>query len=161
MLHVYRPLLVSAVLIAVGAGLIYFGAEIVSRRQFSDDHPAGLRRDETDQMGKELESRREILMGRAVAKQQAVRHLLAGRLTLLEAAAQFRDAERTMPITWGPPRPDSGGPAEGERFCRDVVLSAHYWLEENLPAQAAHVTARLEAELQQLRGPDGIVHLPD
>jgi hypothetical protein len=41
------------------------------------------------------------------------------------------------------------------------MARAHGWVAENLPEAAALVAARLKAELEQLRGPDGVVRLPD
>jgi hypothetical protein len=108
----------------------------------------------------ELERRRQIAMRRSAAKETAVRELLAGRLTLAEAAVCFRNAEEETPMTWVPPR-IAGVTDEAERLCRNVMDRAHYWVAENLPEATAHVDARLEAELQQLRGPDGFIRLPD
>ncbi|HKB39038.1 MAG TPA: hypothetical protein VKD72_21540 [Gemmataceae bacterium] len=42
-----------------------------------------------------------------------------------------------------------------------VISMARGWMLENVPAQAAAETARLEAELEQHRGPDGTIRLPD
>ena len=89
-----------------------------------------------------------------------MRDLLAGRLTLPQAAARFRDAEKEHPFTWPPPSAATG-PAEGERLCRVVMDQANFWVETNLPSQAAAVAARLEAELERHRDPDGTVRLPD
>jgi hypothetical protein len=86
--------------------------------------------------------------------------MLAERMTLAVAAARFRVIEKEWPVTWSPPRP-AGVPGEGERLCRDVITRANAWVAENLPAEAASVAARLEAELRQLRGPDGAVRLAD
>ena len=60
-----------------------------------------------------MERRRQIYLQRSVVKDQAVQDLLAGRLTLLQAAAQFRDVEKEQPVTWLPPNAATG-PAEGE-----------------------------------------------
>jgi hypothetical protein len=81
-------------------------------------------------------------------------------MTLGQAAVRFRTIETEWPPPWGPPR-TTGGPEEGERLCRDVMTRAGDWVAAHLPAAGAQVTARLEAELEQLRGPDGTVHLPD
>jgi hypothetical protein len=153
----------AALLAAGGAVLISFNADSLFRRGLDFGELASLNRelDETSRMDRELECRRELVMRRYVAKEQAVRELLAGRLTLLQTAARFRDVEESLPVTWGPPRRASSGPAEAERLCRDVMAWAHGWVEENLPAQAAEVAACLEAELQQHRSPDGAVYLPD
>jgi hypothetical protein len=81
-------------------------------------------------------------------------------MTLLQAAAQFRDVEMSLPVPWAP-RIAATGSAEEERLCRTVIAMARGWMEEHVPAAAADMTARLEAELEQHRGPDGTVRLPD
>jgi hypothetical protein len=157
-----RSLSVAALLIAGAAGLTYFGADTGSRRDSDRNSPSfaqGLlnTKSPTDE---ETERRREILLQRCAVKDRAVQKLLAGRLTLLQAATQFRDVEAAQPVTWGP-RIAATGPAEGERLCRVVISAAKGWMEEHVPAAAADMTARLEAELEQQRGADGTVRLPD
>ena len=107
----------------------------------------------------ELERRRQISMRRSAAKETAVRELLARRLTLGQAAICFRNAEEELPITGAPPR-ITDGPDEDERLCRQIMDRARGWVAEYLPEATALVVARLEAELQQLRGPDGVVRVP-
>jgi hypothetical protein len=157
-----RSLSVAALLIAGAAGLLYFGADTGSRRDSDSNSPsiAQCLLDKKSPSDEETERRRQILLQRFVVKERAVKKLLAGQLTLLEAAVQFRDVEAAQPTTW---RPDiaATGPAEGERLCRMVIAMARGWMLENVPAQAAAETARLEAELEQHRGPDGTVRLPD
>jgi hypothetical protein len=99
-------------------------------------------------------------MSRIAVKDRAVRDLLARRLTLVQAAAQFRDLVKEQPVTWWP-RNTATGPEEAERLCRVVMDMANDWLEVNLPALAADATARLKAELEEHRGQDGTVRLPD
>jgi hypothetical protein len=41
------------------------------------------------------------------------------------------------------------------------MFRANKWVEAHLPAEAARVAARLDAEFEQLRGPDGMIRLPD
>jgi hypothetical protein len=116
--------------------------------------------DDKSPMDEEMERRRQIYLQRYAVRDRAVRILLAGRLTLLQAAAQFRDVEKALPVTWAP-RIAATGPAEGERLCQRVIAMAKDWMEEHVPAAAADMTARLEAQLEQHRGADGTVHLPD
>jgi hypothetical protein len=49
----------------------------------------------------------------------------------------------------------------GNNLCRDVIARAHAWVKANLPTEAAAVTARQEAEFEQLRRTDGVVRLSD
>jgi hypothetical protein len=157
-----RSLSVAALLIGGAAGLLYFGADTGSRRDSDSNSPsiAQCLLDKKSPTDEETERRRQILLERYAVKDRAVKKLLAGQLTLLEAAAQFRDVEAAQPVTWGP-RIAATGPAEGERLCRMVIATAKSWMEENVPAAAAHMTARLEAELEQHRRPDGTIRLPD
>jgi hypothetical protein len=158
----WRSLPVAALFVGGAAGLIYFGADTRSRRDSDPNAPsiAEFVIDEKFPMDEESEYRRQILLQRCAVRDRAVQKLLAGRLTLLQAAAQFRDVEKSLPVTWAP-RIAATGSAEGERLCRSVIAMAKGWMEEYVPAQAAAETARLEAELEQHRGADGTVHLPD
>jgi hypothetical protein len=153
---------VAALLIAGAAGLIYLGADTRSRRDSDSNSPsiAQCLLGDKSPADVETERRRQIHLERHAVKDRAVRNLLAGRLTLLEAAAQFRDVEAAQPVTWVP-QIAATGPADGESLCRKVIAMAKGWMLENVPAQAVAETARLEAELEQQRGPDGVVRLPD
>jgi hypothetical protein len=117
-------------------------------------------RDESPPTEEELERRRQVFLRREAAKHQAAMDLLAGRLTLLQAAAGFRDVEEALPVTWAPRRA-APGPAGAERLCRLVMDRANAWMERNRPGRAAGVAARLEAELERRRRPDGTIRLPD
>jgi len=148
-------------LLAVGvAGFACYGVRSSTGPSFSDrsEFPRALA--ERGPNDAELERRRQIAMRRSAAKETAVRELLAGRLTLGEAAVCFRNAEEETPLTWVPPR-TAGVTGEAELLCRDVMERARGWVAEYLPEATALVFARLEAELQQLHGPDGVVRLPD
>jgi hypothetical protein len=157
-----RLLLVAALLIAVGVGLTYFSADIGSRHGLDFNPQSAVQRDhdESSPTDEEMERRLQVFLLRSAVKDEAVRDLFAGRLTLLQAAARFRDVEKAHPITWAPGN-TATGPAEGERLCRVVMAMADGWLVKYSPPMAADVVARLEAELQRHRGPDGIVRLPD
>jgi hypothetical protein len=157
-----RSLSVAALLIAGAAGLVYFGADTGSPRDSDSNSPsiAECLLGDKSPTDEETERRQQILLQRCAVKARAVQKLLGGQLTLLEAAAQFRDVEEALPVTWAP-HITATGPADGERLCRRVIAMAKGWMLENVPAQAAAETARLEAELEQHRGPDGTVRLPD
>jgi hypothetical protein len=56
------------------------------------------------------------------ARQAVVDELLAGGLTLLEAAARFRDIDERHPeFYWEGFRCSYGGDSDEERFCRQVI----------------------------------------
>jgi hypothetical protein len=160
MLLLLRPLSVGALLIAIGVGLIYYSAKAGSRcgLDFAKLATQPCQLDDTYPGDEEMERRRQLVLCRVAAKDEVVRELLAERLTLLQAAARVRAVERLLPLPWDPPRCDL---ADGERLCRTVMAIAEGYLNEYLPEQAGDVAARLQAELEQHRGPDGVVRLPD
>jgi len=148
-------------LLAVGAaGFACYGVRSSMEPGFADPSEFPRAFAEPSPSDAEWERRRQIGMRRSAAKETAVKELLAGRLTLAEAAVCFRIAEEEWPMTWAPPR-IAAGTGEGERLCRDIKDRAHNWVAENLPEATGLVDARLEAELRQLRGADGVVRLPD
>jgi hypothetical protein len=125
------------------------------------DLPALYRRlEESHRRREELDHRREVLLRRIAAKEQVVAELVAGRLTLLQAAARFRDLKEEPPDMADPPGYPCGC-SEGERLCREVMAWADGWLAERAPQRAAAVAARLEAELRRHRDRAGMVRLPD
>ena len=144
-----RPLAVAALVSGSAAGLIYSGADTGSRQGSHSNRPSIAQGviDEDSPTDEELERRRQIYLQRYSVKEHAVQDLLTGRLTLLQAAAQFRDVEKSLPVSWAP-RIAAIGPAEEERLCRMVIATAKSWMQENVPAAAAHMTARLAAELE-------------
>jgi hypothetical protein len=99
-------------------------------------------------------------------RQQITSDVIDGRLSLLEAAAAFRDLNLESPalvVTYP-------GSSEGEKACREVIA----WVRVELEARtresgakksgkgsvdSAAVLARLEAELKAAKGKDGSVHL--
>jgi hypothetical protein len=105
----------------------------------------------------DLERRQQAVLRRVLAKTEAVKELRAGRLTLVQAAARFRDADAA-----GPPGCEPGPlPADEEGLCRAVIAWVRgSYVVDRFP-EAPAMVARLEAELERLRGPDGIVRLPD
>jgi hypothetical protein len=159
MLALWRRWSAAVLLTAVGAGLVYIGADLLSRlgRDFGELAALQRRLDESARRDEELDGHREVYLRRIVVKEQAVGELLAGRLTLPQAAARFRDVEEALPVTWGPPCCAASGSAEGERWCREVMAWVQTQHGEDLPALAA----RLEADLRRHRGTDGTVRLPD
>jgi hypothetical protein len=81
---------------------------------------------------------------------QVCRDLVAGRLTLLEAAAWFGAIDAAMPPKWRLPCVAYPDHSEGERQCRRVIeyMDALYD-EEAEPGPLQAVRARLTAELQK------------
>jgi hypothetical protein len=109
-----------------------------------------------------LERRRETLYQRLKGKRAVVRELCAGRITLAEAACHFRSLEAAYPLGPAAPRTPRTADSEGERLCRQVLS----WVEIPSPRDRAVSveTARmreLAEEMESLRGPDGVISLPE
>jgi hypothetical protein len=92
---------------------------------------------------------------RREAKRQVTCALIDGRLTLRQAAAQFRDLDADSPDKarhWRPPEY-----TEEEWPYRQVIayVRAEFEANRRAPAQAQEWVARLEAELRGGRQPEG------
>jgi hypothetical protein len=103
-----------------------------------------------------------------VARSLLARDAAAGRRTLLEAAALFRELNRRPPVVMPPAYADPNGPpltipldTEEARLCRQVILHAYYALRSVAPGRADAAVARLEAEFFAERRAHGAIRLPD
>jgi hypothetical protein len=108
-----------------------------------------------------LDGQGDIALRRMAAKQTVVRQLLAGELTLAEAAAWFKYLNEQPGG-----RPDHFRmcfpcPTAEESACRQVISWAQVELSATSPERAAAAVARLEAELQAQLECSGKVELPD
>jgi hypothetical protein len=92
-------------------------------------------------------------------KQDIVLQLLDGRLTLLEAAAQFQRVNCLLKGQGTGPNPAEPNPEDGERVCRMVIGWVQLALADR-PERAEVLTARLEQELQEHLAKEGVVVLP-
>jgi hypothetical protein len=108
-----------------------------------------------------LERQSKVTLGRISAKRSVTQQLLAGELTLLEAADCFRalnevpsDCPGTAYLTLHP------GNSEGERLCRQVISWVAGELLETDREEARATVERLEAELEAILATSGTVHLP-
>ncbi len=118
----------------------------------------------------ELKAKEEMMEQiKEVQKVQAETHppptvvpdLLAGRLTLLEAAARFRDGCVRQPeVTRHGWRLAYGHLPEAEGYCEMVIrhVQSKYELDER-PAEGQAAARRLRAEMEQHRR-DGTLRLP-
>jgi hypothetical protein len=94
------------------------------------------------------------------AKFRVVKRLLAGRLTLPQAATRFRDLNASAPE--GDPylrRVLPGVPPE-QALCRQVIWYAEAELRTRDPQRVGEVVARLERELADLNKRPGAMRLP-
>jgi hypothetical protein len=134
--------LLAAVLVG---GLILAGA--VGRRveRVVVEEGAGLvpdRGDETEQV--------RAILDRIARKSLVVEDLVAGRLTLLQAASHFRALNLEPP----PLRRDvyhyaDRGDTDEERYCREVIDWVQMHLEETDPCLSLATSARLVDELEK------------
>jgi hypothetical protein len=121
-------------------------------------------------MTEELERSRELdeygrafierVLQRNAVREELVEQVLAGRLTLWQAAARFKAADATLsPVQQASHRSAFPGETEDERYCREVIFRVEGVLEWQ-PRRATAVTpAQLKEELERLLAREGIVHL--
>jgi hypothetical protein len=109
----------------------------------------------------------DVLDG-TVARSLLALDAAAGRRTLLEAAALFRELNRRPPVTDPPAYADPNGPpltipldTEEGRLCRQVIRHAYYALRSEAPGRADAAVARLEAAFFAELRAHGAVRLPD
>src|SRR5262249_40138937 len=89
--------------------------------------------------GEELDRRLDDGVGRWEGRETAVQKVLAGRLTLGEAAACFRTLARENPDFRSEPfRRTYAGASDEERFCRQVIVAVQARLWDK-PDEAAEV----------------------
>lgn len=113
------------------------------------------------QTGEAMEADDQAVLRRLQIKELIVSEMLAGRLTMLEAAARFQALHRgderfakQMAIYFK-------GQNEEERFCRSVMDFARMRLQQMEPEREAETMAVYERELQAAMNRDGLVVLPE
>jgi hypothetical protein len=122
-----------------------------ARRTFEGERQRRQRLDAQDG----LADRRLALRG------EVVRQLIAGELTLPEAAARFKQLNEQMAARRDYFRERYPSLSAEEAACRQVILWAEVELRHTAPERAAEVVRRLEAELEGHLQCDGKVELPD
>ena len=96
------------------------------------------------------------ILARTAKKRQAAEGLIAGRLTLLQAAAAFRDLDAQGPPTPSPLGVFPDSESEDEAYCRSVLG----YVKEEAPAdRVGDLVRRLDDEIDALRR-DGKLRLP-
>jgi len=103
----------------------------------------------------------EILRRRISAKDQVVDQLLAGELSLAQAAARFKCLNEDpphlrVPIYLWP------GKSEGEKVCRQVInwIESRYQSQGMTLSEAQAAVSPFERELKRLMDENGEIHLP-
>jgi hypothetical protein len=108
-----------------------------------------------------LDTQCEIIRDRCAAKEHVVRDLLARRLTLLEAASDFRSLNAEPPDFPCPPPEEYPGRTENERYCRLVLDRVRSASEDLTPSHADEILRLLEEQLEtHLAAHGGEVTLP-
>jgi hypothetical protein len=136
---------VGAVLVAWGAARPRPDASPPPPPDAEGDGPAGREADYPAQV--------RAVRARLAAKEEAVRALLAGDCTLLEAAARFRELDAWEPrVRWEAHPAVYAGDTEAERYCRAVLVWAgsvarSYSAGDEL-AEGLAAVRRLEGELE-------------
>jgi hypothetical protein len=109
-----------------------------------------------------LESRDEVVKKRVLAKHQIVDQLLAGELTLFEAAAWFGFLNDHPPEFPDPYRQKWPGASDEEKLCRQVLSWTGVALRQTLPpGQAEEKLRHLEQILAARLAHSGNVQLPE
>ncbi len=111
--------------------------------------------------GDELDHRLAVTRISSQARSRVAQELIAGRLTLFEAAERFRELSVADPhYNWAAFRFAYQCPTDEERFCRHVIVVVKSELVDRDPAAAIAVAKRLERELST-RLASGTLRLPE
>jgi hypothetical protein len=97
------------------------------------------------------------IISRIDAKRRVANEVIAGRLSLLQAAAAFRNLDERWPCNVIPWAYFPNAASEDEVYC---LLVIGYVRCEAPPERADELTKRLQAELAAMLR-DGTLHLPD
>jgi hypothetical protein len=108
----------------------------------------GARREleEAERRSAELTEQAQGGVARLWAKERVAEEVIAGRLTLRQAAARYRHLARAHPgFFWKQYREAYPGPTDWERHCQEVLALVRHRLRDR-PDQARAVLDRLGAE---------------
>src|SRR5262245_19208054 len=99
--------------------------------------------------GADRDGKREAILARVAARAAIVEEVLAERMSLLEAAAHFRNLDHgPPPILWDRFRTYYPGDSDEERHCYEVIGNVRARVEDQGGRRGEQVL-RLEAELRQ------------
>jgi hypothetical protein len=105
---------------------------------------------EEAERSQDLEDARAAVEGRVQAKAAIAEDLVAGRLTLLQAAARFRDLNSRPPrFHWDRFRLAYPGTTDDERHCYEVLAAAQAFAGSLKRRPPNPLLDRLEQELRQ------------
>ncbi|HXG13074.1 MAG TPA: hypothetical protein VNK04_25170 [Gemmataceae bacterium] len=113
------------------------------------------------QRSEELDARLAEARRFRARQDEIAQEVAAGRMTLLEGAAHFRQLSRDKAdFNWKAFRLTYQGTSDEERYCRQVIAFVASVLDAD-PSEVEQVIACLEAEMEAHRDRDGLIHLPD
>ena len=143
--------IVAAGIVGVAAACLMRGACVATPTErpdsYAEPEPLSEWHQKIDE-GQQLDDDLERAMQRHEAKEAIVAEVIAERLTLLEAAAKFRDLNANWPRAshWLQQR-YPGVPYE-LALCRQIIDQVRLELRQYDPERSDRVGTRLEAELQ-------------
>ena len=112
------------------------------------------------ELSQDLDEKLRGVVGRAAAREEIVARLLAGELTLFEAATRFRDLNAAAPEVTRNLQQRFPDLAPDHAVCRQVITFVEEELRRRAPERATAVVARLEDELAEHLRQHGRVCLP-
>ncbi len=115
---------------------------------------------EEQQRNAEIANRNEIVRERIFAQYEITNNVIAGRLTLFEAAAAFRDVRERTKVYVNRAVTNFPGDTLEERQCRQVISWVRSELSTVSPDEGELLVEQLEAELQEHKRQHGTVRLP-
>lgn len=140
----------------------YFGSPWISQACCGVENLPELRSQLTvnSERGEELECRQAKLLQVMASREHVMSLLTAGKISLMAAAASFRDLDMQSPnFKWETFRDAYPATTDEERFCRQVI--AHIPQDVDNPNAPGNILAeRFKAELQQSLSHGGSIHLP-
>jgi hypothetical protein len=95
----------------------------------------------------DIRAQQETVSDRRQARRETLEALVAGRLTLLQAASRFKGLNERPPECMTAVRSTYEGASDEERLCRQVIAGVRGLLEDLPPSESASIIARLESEL--------------
>jgi hypothetical protein len=106
----------------------------------------------------ELDEQARMVKKRLSAKNELIKELLNGRLTLFETAAGFQRLNEELPMAGD--KQSIAGVAEEERLCQQVIEWVRVELIVNPGEASEDFVARLEQQLLRHKQKNGTVQLP-
>lgn len=107
------------------------------------------RLDDEQEFSTRLDATREATIRRVEARMEITQALIDGRLTLREAAACYRDLNRTAPELQEVLQRTYSGKSPDEQVCRHVLALASMLMLDWSPERAAARRVQLEFEFHQ------------